>query len=596
MNHRLRNTGKINQGRWVLVYAFVVSVISVLFVRAFDLQVRAGNELWEKSEANRLFTLRVVANRGLIVDRFGQPLAINKPIYYLIEQSGKLYAQRQIIPPADAMNYLATDSARIVSDFYRQYPLAEKAAHVIGYVGPLTEQELTNNPDVSIHSQSGKIGTEAEFNKLLAGQDGQATFEVNSLGQITREINKNPPIDGESVQLTLDSQLQQVVYQSLGDHKAAALVTDAQTGHVLALASRPSFNPNRFTWPVFDESERASRSGEIAEYFYDPEQRFFNRTLAGGYPPGSVFKLVTAMSALETGEVDQDTVVNDEGVLKVGDFEYGNWYYRQYGRTEGSIGITRAIARSNDIFFYKAAEWVGPDRLSDMSKLFGFGEVTGIGISGESAGVVPNPAWKEKVIGERWYLGNTYHFGIGQGDILVTPVQISQMMSVFANNGKLCRPNLLSDQPVRCQDLGLQEEHIETVRQGMIAACSAGGTAYPFFEWNSTRSEKVACKTGTAEFGGANEQGHRPTHGWFAMEVEMNGRGEETELTVTNQAAETAEASAEAQVNSEVSNYPRRIVIVVLIESDEEKVYREGSQDAAPIALEILEWLDENRY
>ena len=204
------------------------------------------------------------------------------------------------------------------------------------------------------------------------------------------------------------------------------------------------------------------------------------RAVTGQYPPGSTFKLMTALSALQNGAITADTSVNDEGTLKIGEFSFGNWYFSQYGRVEGEVKLIKAIQRSNDIYFYKVAEWVGPAKLAAFARLFHFGRPSGIELSGEAGGTIPDPEWKVKTVGEPWYLGDTYHMGIGQGDVLVTPLQLNQMTAAIAYGGVWCKPHLLFQDKVQCEDLGVSPEHLVSVIEGMKAACSPGGTAFPF--------------------------------------------------------------------------------------------------------------------
>jgi penicillin-binding protein 2 len=247
---------------------------------------------------------------------------------------------------------------------------------------------------------------------------------------------------------------------------------------------------------------------------------------------------------LEEESISGDYKYVDTGSIKVGDFEYTNWYLTQHGRVEGEIDLVRALARSTDTFFYKAGELVGIDALVFWSDRFGLGKKSGIDLPGEVGGLLPDPSWKAAVKGERWFLGNTYHMAIGQGDLTATPLQVNMWTSVFANGGKLCRPFVVSSQREQeCVDLNLSQESLELVRAGMIAACSAGGTGYPFFDFEP----RVACKTGTAETFEDEE-----THAWF---------------------------SAYAPLESP------EIVVTVLVERG-----GEGSKVAAPVAREVFDW------
>lgn len=234
--------------------------------------------------------------------------------------------------------------------------------------------------------------------------------------------------------------------------------------------------------------------------------------------------------------------MNDTGEIKVGQYRYGNWYFDQYGRTEGEINLVRALARSNDIFFYRVGEEAGVDRLVEWSGKFGLGQATGIELP-EAEGLVPNRLWKERVTGEKWFLGNTYHLSIGQGDLLTTPLQIARMTSA-AVSGRLCKVSLLMETRFDCRDLGLSSDQLSLVREGMRQACATGGTAFPFFDF----SPYVLCKTGTAQHSGqdANDprdaSGHVKPHAWITVAYP----GENPEMILTVMLESAGEGSAEA--------------------------------------------------
>lgn len=560
-------------------------VLVVLALRAFDLQIVQGKELKEVAEQNRVFHKRIIANRGILLDRFGKPLVYNKPIYYQLQYPNRLYTQRTVIEESKALDLLTASASTVFTQQYREYVAPESLSQVVGYVAPVNKEDLDRNPDFHLHQFIGKVGLEAVYEPDLAGIDGEVVYETNAKGEILRKISEQEPKSGDTIRTTLDSELSDFVFSLLKGKKGAIMVGNSDTGEVLSLVSSPTFNANDFSRPVYSEQEEQERRSKLNQYFQDPNKLFFNRALAGGYPPGSIFKPVTALGGLEADAFDAETTVDDEGILKVGDFEYGNWYYSQYGRVEGSLSLVRAIARSNDIFFYKAAEWLGPDRLAQMARLLGLGAKTGIELPAEASGIVPDPQWKEKTIGEHWFLGNTYHFGIGQGDLLVTPVQMFQVLTLFANRGKLCAPTLIKNKEGNCKNISVTQEHLDLIREGMQQACSSGGTAYPFFPWNSAEEDKVFCKTGTAEFGAADAKGHRKTHGWFEAFTHLPLH----ELPMDQSSVSTT------HVEQKKEQYPQNIAIIVLVESDEDQPYKEGSRDAAPLALEILKWLKAHR-
>lgn len=541
-----------------------------LFLRLFHLQVIRGEELRELSDDNRKFQKRLIASRGVITDRFGNPLVTNTPVYYRLLTPGKLFSQRELIGRDEAIQGLVSASESISVDHFRTYQYPDVLSSILGYVGSVTEEDLQRDDQLRIQQKIGKAGIERVFDEELRGVDGVETFETNAQGEVIRSLDQIQPTPGKTIRLTIDPELSQVAMQYLSEKKGAVVIGDANSGELLAVVTSPTFDANVFTMVSQNQADEQKKRLQISEYFANDSNIFLHRAFAGSYPPGSIFKLVTASVGLETQAIDEHTTVVDEGVLKVGDFQYGNWYYRQYGRVEGPIALVRAIARSNDIYFYKTAEWIGPERLAQGARMFGFGEKTSIELPAEVSGLVPDPAWKERVIGERWFLGNTYHYGIGQGDLLVTPVQAWAMTSVFANHGKLCMPHIVHDVQNKCKELSISDEHLSVVTQGMVEACSTGGTAYPFFSWNEEHEEKIGCKTGTAEFGSADAQGHRKTHAWFTM----NGKLAES---------------------TDFLNYPRNITMTVLVESDEAQPFAEGSRESAPIALEIWKWMVEHR-
>ncbi|MGD9128955.1 MAG: penicillin-binding transpeptidase domain-containing protein [Candidatus Woesebacteria bacterium] len=612
---------------------FICSFFFLLLIRLFDLQIIRGEHFYKLANENRFFELPIAAHRGIFLDRYGKPLVLNKKRYFKLEDAQSLFSAKQPLEREEALLNMANDSASVSYELYRDYLFPQSMAHVLGFTAKVSTDDLLADDYLLISDSIGKSALERKYERPLRGVRGKELFEINTLGQKERLLEKTEAVTGQNIETTLDPYLSEISFKALGQEKGAILIADAKTNEVLVLVSNPSFDLNDFSQNFFDEVEEAQRKTRIEAYFADENQVFFNRAVGAAYPPGSVFKLVTAIAGLETGSIDQGTAVVDEGILKVGDWEYANWYYTQYGRTEGSISLIRAISRSNDIFFYKTAEWVGPDKLAAFARDFGFGQKTGIELGSEANGLVPDPAWKEEVIGERWYLGNTYHFGIGQGDLLVSPVQILQMVQTFANKGTLCRPTLLKNQAERCSGLSLKRENLDLVLKGMLNACSSGGTAFPFFKFNQKKRAQteegataldpfqeinngaIACKTGTAEFGAADARGYRKTHAWFVAIVGVGELKEEAEKlteeqTLSESSIEEVSSSAESIVAALMGKkifdkekrakwlaqlkehaFPDTLVIVALIESNDDNPYKEGSQDAAPVVKEILDWI-----
>jgi penicillin-binding protein 2 len=604
--------------RWLIIACAIASLGVVLVARLIDVQVVRGARFFTQAEDNRLHIFPLFPDRGVFLDRYQDPLVWNQHQYGLTDQHEQLYQQSQPVDRSTALAVMATDSARIIPTSTRFYRYNQALAHVLGYVGAVTAEDLQKNTHLHIQEQVGKAGLEVTQESEVHGFAGEEEYEINALGKRQRPVRTRPAVPGKNLATTLDPFISEVALQAFNGQKGAVVVIDTKTGDILSLVSSPSYDPNLFLAQPFDQVADQQRRRQVSALFEDLNKPLFNRAVGGAYPPGSVFKLVAALAGLESKAVDSSTIVVDEGVLRVGEYEYRNWLYRQRGGTDGPINVVRAITRSNDIYFYKLAEWTGPDTLARYARLFGFGSPVGIDLPGEAKGLVPDPAWKEAVIGEKWYLGNTYHYGIGQGDILVTPVQIAQMMQALANEGRLCRLHVLKNESGDCRELGLQQQNLELVWQGMLDACSPGGTGYLLFDYNAQKRVAgsppaedlargaVACKTGTAEWGPADEQGRRATHGWFVSmlgitkeEIEAGSLSpNETEFTATDSATlSTTNPTRLAELRQKwlegvrEHGFPERIAIVALVESDENQKFKEGSREAGQVTKAIVEWI-----
>ncbi len=331
------------------------------------------------------------------------------------------------------------------------------------------------------------------------------------------------------------------------DKKGTVIAMKPKTGEILTLVSTPSFNPQ-----VFENDSQT----EIKKYLKDPTHPLFNRATEAAYPPGSIFKLYIATGALEEKKIDEDYKIVDTGEIEAGPLKFGNWYFLQYGKTDGEVNIVKGIQRSNDIFFYKIGSLLGPERMKYWAERFGFDRRTDLPLE-QAEGMIPSPYWKAEVIKDRWYLGDTYNLSIGQGFLLVTPIQVAQSTAAFANNGILCSPQLLKNPPPKCKNLNISKKTLDLMHEGMKQACATGGTGWPLFDFSTaTGSAKisVSCKTGTAESQSKESQ----PHAWI-----------------------TTYAPSE---NPEV-------VVTVLVENG-----GEGSSVAGPIAKEVLkEYFVRNR-
>jgi len=495
----------------VNIYSLIILGICAVFIlRLFHLTVVKGEYYRRLSEENRIREIVIEPKRGKIIDRKGFVVAENK------EGDNKL------------------TSGRITSA--RFYSAPEETAHLVGYrqiadAGEIKKDICINHLDLA--DKTGKRGVERMYECQLRGRNGKKLIEVDAGGKYINTVAIIPPQNGETIQLAMDLELQKTTFELIKGKRAAVIVLDPQTGKVLALTSSPSFNIQQFE----------SADPSIESYFTDKEKPLFNRATEGTYPPGSIFKLVVATGALESGKITEKTLIEDTGQITAGPLKFGNWYFLQYGRTEGMVDFVKALQRSNDIYFYKAGEALGPEGIRDWSEKFGLGVRIPF-VFEQSEGLIPSAFWKEEVLSEKWYLGDTYNFSIGQGYVLVTPLQMALSSSVFANNGYLCTPQLLRDKPSSCIKLPISQKTIELVRTGMKKACETGGTGWPLFEFkvqnldlrmkrlSETPDDKKAsveaqmerdplywrkietgCKTGTAE----SHAKSGVSHAWFTI-------------------------------------------------------------------------------
>ncbi len=482
---------QFNPGWRILILELLVfGAFLVLAARLVVTNVFSGSYYRNLSSGNLLREEKIPANRGVIFDRNGNPLVINAPVY-LSKSCLTDNCDAKVISKEEAM--MSTESSVLT---VRSYPYGAVFAHVLGYVTPA--------------DRKGETGVEAEYDSLLAGRDGKNLYETNAVGAQVRSLGRVDPVPGQDLHLSLDLDLQKVLAENLQNRPTAAVATDPQTGEILALYSGPSFDPNLFTNL---STGAAWRDEAVKALFSDSRQPLFNRAIGGTFPPGSTFKVVVSAAALESGAITGETKIEDTGVLTVGKFTFSNWKWSRGGGTEGLLNIVGAIKRSNDIFFYKAGEATGAETITDWSKKFGLGQKLGIDLPGEATGLVPDKAWREANARD-WYLGDTYHLAIGQGDLLVTPLQVNAWTNVVANGGKLCRPQVLLGGKENCRGLGIKPENLALIKEGMVEACSPGGTGWPLFDYTvKGRKIQTACKTGTAEFGDPKDR----THAWFTV-------------------------------------------------------------------------------
>jgi penicillin-binding protein 2 len=501
---------------WLLWFlkGVLVLVFIILFARLVELQVIKGAYFRKLSEGNRVRRVPIIAPRGVIRARGGEVIADN----LMIEKKIEFSPESGYIKSDDL---IGANSEDLITEWTRDYRAGSALGHVSGYLGWVNENEIgtvsSGCPEKGVlggEDMVGRTGIEEQYDCLLRGVNGEELVEVDSGGVKVRVLGRREPVPGSDVALSIDMGLQKMVSDVLRGQKGAVIVTDAQ-GEVLAMFSSPSYDPNSFVKNANDD--------ELREIFDNKDLPLFNRAIGGKFAPGSVFKPVVAVAGFEEGVIDEHFLYNDAGYISIksiyGDFTYNNWYFTQYGGTEGQIDVTRALARSTDTFFYNLGELLGIDNLDRWGTKFGLSTTTGIDIPGEVEGLVPSAAWKERVKGERWFLGNTYHLAIGQGDIALTPVGINNAITTIANGGNLCKPRLRINDEIdkTCENLDINQVSLNGVKSGMIKACEVGGTAYTFFDFEEKYGIKVACKTGTAEtFEEADP------HAWFVVFAPMD--------------------------------------------------------------------------
>lgn len=499
------NSFSNNQGSWLswFLKGTLILLFLVLFGKLFEVQIIKGDYYRALSEENRIRHIPIPAPRGKILARTGEALADN----VAIKKRVKFTPGGSVSITEDLTD---ADPSEIITDYKRVYPLGDKFAHGSGYLSVISENDVeTVNPkcpEKGIRTSGmlvGVTGLEEEYECKLLGIPGEELMEVNTQGKKIRILGIRNPVAGTDLKTSIDYGLQQELANDM-DKKGAAIVTTPE-GSVLAFYSNPSFDPNLL---IGKDNPK-----KVSELLTDSGLPFFDRVITGTFHPGSVFKPLVAIAALEEGAIDKNYTFNDPGIITVNGFSYTNWFFTEYGSLEGTIDLTRAMARSTDTFFYKIGEMVGPVNIAKWADVFDLDKKTGIDIPGEVKGLIPTPEWKQKTLKEGWFLGNTYNMSIGQGDVSVTPVELNTFISTIANKGSLCQPSFVFSNSPSCRETKVSQENLNLVKKGMEAACTTGGTAYTFFDFSAKHGgTTVACKTGTAEVGAAGEP-----NAWFTF-------------------------------------------------------------------------------
>lgn len=496
--------------RTIALIMFNLLAFMVIIVRLYFLQVKEAAKYQTMSDENRISTRFLVPPRGVIYDRNGELIAKNEQDFQALiiaeqtkdinetlesfkklipltkEEDAKLAKElknkRRFIPIKVKNNLNWEEVSKILlhspdlpgieidEGLSRYYPYADMYAHVLGYIGPVSEKDKSDNPLYMVPGfKIGKSGLEKYFDYKLQGKGGTIKLEVNAYGRVMNEIERNPGTEGDSLTLTLDARLQKAAYAAFGEESGAAVVLDVRTGEILALVSTPSFDPNLFTngisykhWNELLNNERTP---------------LINKAVSGQYSPGSTFKIVVALAALEAGVIDANTHFYCSGGMDIGNIRFHCWRHSGHG----SLNVVEALKHSCDIFFYETAMKVGIDRINAMATQLGMGAPLGVGLDNEKSGLIPTRAWKKAKYGTAWSYGDAANSGIGQGYVLVTPLQLATMLARIVNGGYAIQPTFIkptAEELAKIKRLDISTKNIEQVKKGMFEVVNgAGGTA-----------------------------------------------------------------------------------------------------------------------
>ncbi len=502
---------KMFDRRGAILGAAQAALVATLVGRMYYLQVVQADRYHTLAENNRIKLNLIPPTRGRIVDRFGEPLAINK------QQFRALVMPEQVDKLDDTLNALALfveisehDRERIKKKAGRKnsflpiavkknltwkemthiqvnapdlpgvlidevqirfYPHGEVAAHFLGYVAAVDESDLTGDPLLQLPGfQVGKDGIEKVYDTALRGTGGTSQVEVNAYGRVIREVERKEGNSGADVVLTIDERLQRFSAARLDAESAAVVLMDIYNGDVLAMVSNPSFDANVFSRGLTNEEWEALSTNDL--------NPLINKSIAGQFSPGSTFKTVVTLAALEDGVIAPDQTVHCNGRYSLGR------YVKHCHKVHGSVDMVRALSVSCDVYFYEIARRLGVDKIAAMARRLGLGERSGIGLPGEQRGLIPTEAWKMAARGEPWVPGDNLNVGIGQGDVLVTPIQLATLTARISNGGFVVRPRLVrpssqlaendarvvGDTDQALESLGIDIQHLNVLKQGMYDA------------------------------------------------------------------------------------------------------------------------------
>ncbi len=524
-----------DKGKILLQRTFIFAVVSVVLLlglvfRLYYLQVVEGEKYKTLSDENRISTRVLIPPRGRIYDRNGELLAMNDQnfqaliiaeqtpnIDQTLESFKKLIPldereeakirreiknNRRFVPvkikenlswdEVSLLQLYAPDLPGIIIDegLNRLYPLGVYTAHFLGYVGAVNQAEMNDDPLLSVPGfKIGKTGLEKLWEKDLRGQSGNLKLEVNAYGRVMKEIERENGKEGKTLHLTIDARLQKVAQDAFGDQSGAAVVLDVHSGEILAFVSVPSFDPNLFTTGISVKDWQDLLNNE--------RHPLTNKVVSEHYSPGSTFKVVVALAALEEGVIDENTKFGCSGVMALGDHKFHCWKHSGHG----PLNVVGALKNSCDIFFYEVALKLGINKIAQMARMLGLGSDFNLGFDNMQKGIVPDKEWKEKHLKSKWQQGETVIAGIGQGYVLVTPLQLATMLARVVNGGYAVTPQftkLSLKEKAKIKKLAISDKNIEIVKKGMYEVVNGeGGTARrAYFNLNGV---KMGGKTGTTQ-------------------------------------------------------------------------------------------------
>jgi len=542
------NENRLPQGRITVVSYSIVALTALLLFGFWNLQIIQTDYYATKAEQNRIRPIPIIAPRGEMLDREGRVLVGNYPSFsVLLLREDPALVEKYLPQVADGLNMTLEDLKQqleaaksipkfqpivikpeaspgdiayieshrvdipvleLLSVYRRRYPPNDFLAHVSGYVGEVSPNEVdASNGRYKPGDIVGKTGLEKQYNDTLMGTDGMRRAIVNSIGQEVGKLEQQDAIPGKPIRLTIDYDLQMVAEQEFADKEGALVALDPRTGEVLAMVSRPAYNPNDF-------AVRVSRE-EWVKLNSDPQTPLLNRAIQAQLAPGSIFKIIMSTALLESKALPANYSVFCPGSATF----YGRVFHCWQPKGHGTVDLHTAIVHSCDVFFYTIGKELGIDKISHYAAALGLGKPTGIDLPGEEPGLVPSEEWVERVFHHKWYAGSTISVAIGQGATEVTPIQIAYAIGGIAMGGVFKQPHLLmTDQPVPEVDFPLQPDTVEQVTQGMYGVMNEqGGTGY------ALRLENVEfCgKSGTAQlmsYEAGSRVGGREgklTNGWF---------------------------------------------------------------------------------